>query len=128
VGDYYSASYNSARFRVLNKYLQIYSEKDKGLLEIFSCPGDRPDWPIFERYGNSYIWNHNLASKKLSSIKLSFTKIRLARDSLLMGSHGGRRPYQKVIVLFLDGHVNLHNYNADWIEHGGTEVTDELEY
>jgi len=72
------------------------------------------------------MWNFNLASQKLSSIKYPFTKIRLVRDSLLMGSHEGRRPYQKVIVLFLDGHVSLHNYEADWIEYGGSKVTDNI--
>ncbi len=124
---------NSAEYRPLNRYLDIRSEGDTSTLEIFHCPGDkRPAWSrgnVFGATGNSYFGNvQNLAERRLSSIGEPTSKILLACDgsgSIFFPNipyHRGVIPTAKVNVLFLDGHVGLHNYDNDWDTAGGSEV------
>ncbi len=135
--------------RVLNRYLQIYSDDDKGLLEVFRCPGDKPDkgafvegvWLLnhsfFDAVGTSYranlwatpvgetSWNsggENLIGRTLSSIITPPSKMLLVTEGGILYFHGGRRPNAKANVLFLDGHVALTNFDSDWAIGGGDKV------
>ena len=107
-------------------------------IEVFHCPSDRgkaySGMPIiFESYGTSYIANEfiikydpeggsNYIQRPLSTIITSHSKLWLVEDlpvinpysGDLFSYHGGQMPYLKINVLFLDGHVKMHNSNADW--------------
>ena len=59
---------------------------------------------------------------RLSGIQVPLGNLELTRDikeSFILpepvsSSHGGKRPYIKVNVLFVDGHVRLRYYETDW--------------
>ena len=114
--------------RPINPYLDINSEDDEAALEVFHCPSDKR--PVitdeglkfensFECYGNSYIANGDLTRNigynyPLSAITAPYSKLLLVADRSGRPPHGGVDPNIKVNVVFLDGHVKLHNYDADW--------------
>ena len=110
------------------------------LLEIFHCPSDSDMRKMylnqnscFEEFGNSYFANENIldytpggepppwTQRPLSSIVAPSSKLKLVcepiDDSLgySRSYHGGRESLLKINILFLDGHVKLHNSNADYI-------------
>ncbi len=140
---FYDYENNSAKYRVLNKYLDINSENDKSAIEIFRCPNDEGKKKIrrisrnryriymdsFYWYGTSYIANKNILicyastssyrsykPRPLSSIRVPYSKLLLSADNVFFSYHGGVKPHVKVNVLFLDGHVKMHNYDADFDE------------
>lgn len=107
-----------AEDRILNPYLDIYSEADKSAIEIFHCLSDDGNVPsgdiFFDRIGNSYMMNHYLlvGPSSLSSITASFSKLTLTRDMAFW-----HKPYQNQNHLFMDGHVKMHDwYDIDWID------------
>ena len=123
----------TADAKPLNPYLDIYSEDDKNTLEVFHCPSDtagikKPIYgnvSYFNLYGTSYTANiYLLYGVSLSSISTPYSKLLLAQDAYIgyIASHGGNYPHAKVNVVFLDGHVKMHDLNTDWGAGGGSEV------
>ena len=114
--------------RPLNPYLDVYSGYGHAV-EIFHCPSDR--YPasggdpkkrnVFVYCGNSYKANQYLVRPQtvpfvsLSSITVPHSKLNLTMDAVLNATpyHGGQMPYINVNILFLDGHVKMHKFNAD---------------
>ena len=104
--------------RVLNPYLDVYSEKDKDALEVFHCPSDLGENSDFNYYGNTYYANWLILSyrvggdykpRPLSTITTPYSRLLLVNDR---GVYHGGYPLsiEKVNVLFLDGHVKTHRY------------------
>jgi len=116
----------AADSRILNKYLDIHTEDNKGALEIFHCPDDIKVLVIgniFDTYGTSYRANNCLFDKSFKSITAPYAKLCLEFDDTpRMAYHGGIRPNVKTNCLFLDGHVEMCNCNADWTSGGGNKV------
>jgi len=119
--------------RPLNPYLDVYSENDKAALEVFHCPSDIVNRQLlgptpatlFNFWGNSYAVNTYLTDPfadppgtPLSSIVTPFSKLALTTDRYIevpgTSVHGGTSHNVELNVLFLDGHVGLHDYDADW--------------
>ncbi len=108
----------SAEYRPLNRYLDIYSEDDVAALEIFHCPSDTGVNRKFDVYGSSYAANIAILTygpagpglsylpRPLSTVKVPYSKLCLV---MCGGRHGGTN------ILFLDGHVKMHNWNEDWL-------------
>jgi prepilin-type N-terminal cleavage/methylation domain-containing protein/prepilin-type processing-associated H-X9-DG protein len=104
--------------RILNRYLDIYTDADKDTLEIFHCPSDNDNVPAgisnFNQIGNSYILNYFLLRNpplSLSLITVSYSKLALAHDIAFYHKPYGGRHY-----LFLDGHVKIHYWDdVDWL-------------
>ncbi|MBN1872249.1 MAG: hypothetical protein JW800_06730, partial [Candidatus Omnitrophica bacterium] len=107
--------------RPINNYLDVYSEDDMNNLNVFHCPGDnnppslvQSSW--FDYQGNSYEANVKLVTREpaysLNSIKTPHSRLMLCKDAKIF--HGGMPPRYKRSVLFLDGHVKVHNDNEDW--------------
>jgi len=113
----------SAKERVLNPYLEIYSEDDKAAFEVFHCPDDVEPTSAFNKRGNSYYMNHYILKYKyggeetdwkcrpLRTITRQRNKVFLEEcDPQNEPGHGGKgeAPDGKktpVMVLFVDGHV-----------------------
>lgn len=116
--------------RVLNPYLDAHSDSDTAALEVFHCPGDKykiailSDNTFFDYCGNSYYVAQNLKSKSLPSSKVPYSKLQLVRDSPSgpNSCHGGSYPHFKINVLFLDGHIEMRDFDADWLIGGGSKV------
>ena len=124
-GSHYAVNYG-AQYRVLNRYLDIYSEDDKGALEIFHCPDDikdigvNPPQTSFDFNGNSYNFNGSILAyvlptgfrlRPLSTITSPRNKVYLEMCAQSNNpGHGGKgntlpaNPVS-VMVLFVDGHV-----------------------
>jgi len=107
----------TAETRILNKYLDVFSEEDKNGLEVFHCPSDskptmRIGYTEFDYCGNSYQYNESLNSNKLSSIQVPLTRLWLADDYSFY--HGNSIDNTKKNVLFVDGHVKMYNYTDDY--------------
>ena len=127
--SFYDENYD-ARWRVLNRYVDIRSEDDKGALEIFHCPSDmKPAWPSpsktnFDYRGNSYLFNpliinYNSRPRPLSTITSPRNKVYLEMCNYGNKPGHGRKgqliPKIPVMVLFVDGHVaGPFLYNADF--------------
>ena len=131
-------SYNAnhgAQHRVLNHYLDIYSDNDRSALEVFHCPDDRKPnaftnntATIFDYLGTSYYFNTRILqfrpsgefkSRPLSTITAPRDKVYLEMCHWhCTPGHGGRgNVWQRtpVMVLFVDGHVaGPFLYNADF--------------
>jgi len=114
----------------LNPYLDVYSAEDKAALEVFHCPSDRGETGYGESYfdtaGTSYMANLylmggvGLSAETLSSITAPYSKLWLTEE--LSGRFHGPENNQRMNVLFLDGHVKIHNFYADW--NSGEVLTD----
>jgi len=119
----------SAKNRILNPYLDVdvskslaEVEKDPAL-EVFCCPGDKmrvitPYYPEYEdtyfnTLGTSYNLNIRLLGRAVSSINSPFSGLMLVTDDATL-FHGGTASIGKLNVLFLDCHVKLHDWPADW--------------
>ena len=118
-----------AETRILNEYLDISSDDDEAALEIFHCPSDRRrtisdiwgQFPFvntttFDYWGNSYELNApNLNEVSILSTNTPHWKLLFVATPANYGAvHGGENPKMKRNVLFLDGHVKMHDYNTDW--------------
>lgn len=127
----------AAKIRPLNRYLDIDSDSDTAALEIFHCPSDTRPIPalkedtVFSRYGTSYMLNMNLTGgdcgwpRNLSSFTTPFSKLSVLQSLRFVGRgsvHGKQGSNDRVNVLFLDGHVKMHNARDDW---NSGEVTDD---
>jgi len=119
----------SAKNRILNPYLDVdvskslaEVEKDPAL-EVFCCPGDKmrgialyhPEYEdtYFNTLGTSYNLNIWLLGRAVSSINSPFSMFVLVTDDAAF-FHGGTSSIGKLNVLFLDCHVKLHDWPADW--------------
>ncbi len=119
-----------AKVRPLNPYLDIdvskdqdEVEKDPGL-EVFHCPSDvkyidvgaDDRYRIFDWYGTSYATSRHFLGIRLSSVVAPFSKLLLVTDLGNTPFHGknetGKR---KKNILFLDGHVRMHDPDSDYI-------------
>ena len=136
----------AAEVRPLNRYLDIYSENDKGAIEVFYCPSDRGGLSTmikeFEQYGSSYLLNENIleypisppfSRRPLATITAPSSKLFLVNEVISSDAettrsfHSGTKPAgynAKRNVLFLDGHVRLHGL-YDSVGMGGTEILSE---
>ena len=109
--------------RPLNPYLDIYSDNDKIALEVVHCPSDRENPTRFDKRGTSYnmnFWLFDNPAVSIKSVTVPYSQLFFMGDTPL-GSppgeityHGGEHPYSKMNVLFLDGHVKMHDDSADW--------------
>ena len=125
-GFHYSNIHTPASERLLNAYLEIYSENDKQALEVFHCPDDIKPYTVglakmttFDGYGNSYVGNIKFFSltghgsytpqRTLSSITCPHSKLFLEMCfPLNRPGHGGKGltgNETPVMVLFVDGHA-----------------------
>ncbi len=109
-----------AEYRPINRYLDVYSDNDKGALEVFHCPNDRLPG-CFGHFGTSYSMNicilqyyrkkvEKYLPRPLGTITAPYSKLEL----VTCGKHGGKLQYRKTNVLFLDGHVKTHHRGKDW--------------
>lgn len=110
-----------AEDRVLNKYLDVFSDDDKGALEVFRCPGDTKtradlnDMTFFDFFGNSRRANYNLVNgTNLSSVSKPHSIVLLVFDSSSCSFHGQVGGDCIAIHLLLDGHVAQHRYAGDF--------------
>jgi prepilin-type N-terminal cleavage/methylation domain-containing protein/prepilin-type processing-associated H-X9-DG protein len=109
--------------RVLNRYLDVYSDNDKAALEVFHCPSDRGSTVSFDLSGTSYRMNMDLLKDppvSLLSLTDPFSKLILVGDYQLNYDHGqtgyGGGPSGKqrsLNFVFMDGHVKLHRWPVD---------------
>lgn len=103
--------------RILNPYLEIYSDANIGALEIFHCPSDKFPIPgitettIFDKFGNSYHFNPLLWGLNMTSVTNPKTKVLMELDASRQHMIGG---VDHTNVLFIDGHVRIHRYTQDW--------------
>jgi len=116
-GNKYSDPDYDASNRVLNRYLDIKSDDDKGALEIFHCPDDRKPKGnnAFDYHGTSYWLNQYILiygpgePRPLSTITSPRNKVWLEMCYPMNSpGHSGRgRVSNKtpVMVLFVDGHA-----------------------
>ena len=107
--------------RVLNRYLDIYSDNDKGALELFHCPDDAKPWiagkTTFDYFGNSYLFNRFILKFDTPERPRPLSAITSPRNKVFLENcyedntpgHGGNGnvnfPETPVMVLFVDGHV-----------------------
>lgn len=119
----------------LNPYLDAPTVDSEGslpdendpALKVFHCPADTSDEGPFAWWGTSYLMNTDLMNyglfapgfrkpRPLSTITAPYDKLLIASCGYPFGvsTHGGTSPHKKVNVLFMDGHVKMHDYNADF--------------
>jgi len=129
-----------AKYRPLNPYLDIDVSKSEAEVEndpnlkVFYCPSNQPD-PLlngmtrFDTTGTSYMWNGDLKLRSLSSINAPSSRLFLVMDD--HDFHGQSAwNLNKRNVLFLDGHVKMYDFIADFdvIDDGVYDPTKDCYY
>ncbi len=117
--DMFDYSAVPAENRVLNRYLDVFSDDDKRALQVFHCPsGDKikytylDDMTWYEFFGNSYRMNYGLADgTRLSSVTSPHSIVLLAFNAT--NYHEPGKDDHRMINLLLDGHVAQHRYVTD---------------
>ncbi len=122
-----------ARYRTLNKYLEIYDEGSPNL-EIFHCPADlkKPyfvpsgysgmEVSYFDYFGTSYSINERLvfpSRLRLSDVTYPHSKVILEMDHIRQNPGHTGKDYVAgqqfpTPVLFVDGHVAWVSYDSDY--------------